>query len=98
MKILSRTNFKLLGIIFLLTGIITVIYTIFYIQNSTFTIQTWEEDQPIMLSGETPFQKYLIGFSGFMMILIGYRLFRYIPPDERERETVSEQDLFTEDD
>lgn len=98
MKILSRTNFKLLGIIFLLAGIITVIYTIFYIQNSTFTIQTWEEDQPITLSGETPFQKYLIGFLGLMMILIGYRSFRYIPPDERERETVSEQDLFTEDD
>lgn len=90
---MKRTTFKLLGIILAVAGIITVIYTVSYIENTTYAFQRMNEDQPITISGETPFQRYLIGFSGLMMILLGYRSFKFIPPAERESGKVSEYDL-----
>lgn len=90
---MNRTTFKLLGIILVAAGISTVIYTVSYIENTPYAFQRMDEDQPITISGETPFQRYLIGFSGLMLVLLGYRSFKYIPPAERDSGRVSEYDL-----
>lgn len=43
--------------------------------------------------GETNFTRFLIGGFGIVLGYIGFKVFRYVPSSERERDYVSEEDL-----
>jgi hypothetical protein len=66
-------------------------------QASQYNIELYQGDQPVTVSGTTPFQKLVVGFVGGAMIFLGYRSYRFIPPAEREKEQVSELDLYDND-
>jgi len=94
---MTRTTFKVIGVILMIVGIFIVIYAAFILQSATFEIEYMESDQLMMRSGETPFQQYLIGLSGVVMIFLGYKSYRFIPYAERDIKHVSEFDLYTDE-
>ncbi len=97
LKIVSRFNFRLAGVILMIVGLSIVIYAAFYTDSSTYTIQSWDSDQPITTRGETPFQQYLIGLFGVLSVILGIRSFRFIPYAERDTQNVTELDLDPEE-
>ncbi len=97
MPLSTRRNFKLLGIVLIALGTITVIYAAFFMQSFQYRVELYDGDQPVNVTGTTQFQKLVVGFVGGAMIFLGYRSFRYIPPAEREKEQISELDLYGND-
>ena len=94
MSLLStRKTFKILGILSAIIGVIVIIYAIFFVQTFSFHIQAGPDPALGEVSGETPFQKLVVGFVGALMIFIGYKSYKYIPYAEREREQISELEL-----
>ncbi len=89
----KRPIFKIAGIAIIVVGIGLIALAITS-ESSTFRFNI--PGQPIEfseVSGETNFQRYGIGGLGIAISYIGFRVFRYIPPAERERDYVSEEDL-----
>lgn len=97
MPLSTRRNFKLLGIVLIALGTLTVIYAAFFMQSFQYRVELYDGDQPVNVTGTTQFQKLVVGFVGGTMIFLGYRSFRYIPPAEREKEQISELDLYGND-
>jgi len=89
----TRKTFKILGILSAAIGVIVIIYAVFFVKNFPFHIQLGPDPALGEVSGETPFQKLVVGFVGALMIFIGYKSYRYIPYAEREREQISELEL-----
>lgn len=85
--------FKIAGIAIILIGV-SVIYIAFTSESSTYRFNV--PGQPAEFSaveGETNFQKWGMGLVGVILGYVGFRVFRYIPSAERERDYVSEEDL-----
>ncbi len=85
--------FKIAGIAIVLIGVV-VIYTAITAESSTYSFNV--PGQPVEFSaveGETNFQKWGIGLVGVVLGYVGFRVFRYVPSAERERDFVSEEDL-----
>ena len=98
MPLSTRRNFKLLGVALVILGAITIVYAAFFIQAFQYHVQVDNGgSQPTDVTGNTPFQKLVVAFIGGAMVLLGYRSFRYIPQAEREKEQVSELDLYDEE-
>jgi hypothetical protein len=93
LKIASRFNFRLAGVVLLIVGLFVVIYAAFILETSTYSFGTWDSDQPITNRVESPFNQYLIGFFGVVMIFLGYKALKFIPYDERDTRNISELDL-----
>ena len=96
LKKMTRANFKVIGVFSMVIGVFVVIYAAFVLQSSTFEIEYWDSDQPMSHSGETPYQQYLVGLFGVIMIFLGFRSYRFIPYSERDMRNVSEYDLDTD--
>lgn len=88
----QRKRLRILGITLATLGIIAIIYGIFIMTALPYRIQNGPEELGVA-TGQTPFQKLVVAAVGFGSIYLGYRVFRYIPVAERERENVSELDL-----
>ncbi len=86
---------RIVGIILAVAGIAVVAYAT-TMQEYSYRIQQGPEELGVA-TGSTPFQKLGVATLGIAIIYTGYRVFRYIPPSEREREQVSELDLEKED-
>ena len=89
----TRKTFKILGILSAVIGVIVIIYAVFFVKTFSFHIQKGPDPALGEVSGETPFQKLVVGFVGALMIFIGYKSYRYVPYAEREREQISELEL-----
>ncbi len=99
MPISTRKNFKLLGVALLVLGILTVAYAALFMGSLSYNIEVGGMDsEPRVVSGQTPFQRLVVGFTGALMVFLGYKSYRYIPPSEREKEMISEFDLYREED
>jgi uncharacterized membrane protein len=83
---------RVLGIIVAVLGVVTVIYATFYMQPGSFRIQQGPEELGVA-EGETRFTQLGVAVVGIGLIYLGYRVFKYIPPSERERELVTELDV-----
>jgi uncharacterized membrane protein len=86
---------RVAGVIMAILGIAVIAFAT-TMQEYSYRIQQGPEELGVA-SGQTPFQKLGVAVLGIAVIYIGYRVFRYIPPSEREREQVSELDLENED-
>jgi|TARA_B100001971_G_scaffold37764_1_gene32760 hypothetical protein len=89
----KRPIFKIAGIAIIIIGI-GVVANALTTESSTFRFNV--PGQPVEfseVSGETNFQRYGIGGLGLTLVYIGFRVFRYVPPAERERDYISEEDL-----
>ena len=95
MPLSTRRNFKVLGIALVILGSIIAVYAVFFMQSFQYHVQVDNGgSQPQDVTGNTPFQKLVVAFVGGAMVFLGYRSFVYIPPAEREKEQVSELDLY----
>lgn len=88
----SRKALGVLGITLAILGGVTVIYAAFVLQPASWYFQPDVEEFGFA-EGETRFQQIGAGFFGAILIFLGYKTYRFIPPSEREREEVSELDL-----
>jgi len=89
----KRPIFKVIGIAIAIIGLGLVVLSLTS-DPSTFRFNV--PGQPIEfseVSGQTNFQRYGIGGLGLALGYIGFRVFRYVPPSERERDYVSEEDM-----
>ena len=89
----TRRTFKILGILLAVIGILVVVYAIFFLQSLQYKFQAGSESATTIITGETPFQKFVVGFVGALMIFLGYKSYEYIPLAEREKEQISELEL-----
>ena len=71
MPLSTRRNFKLLAIVLITLGIITIVYTAFFMQAFQYRVELYEGDQPVNVTGTTQFQKLVVGFVGGAMIFLG---------------------------
>ena len=89
----TRRTFKILGILSAVIGILVVVFAIFFLNALRYNIEVGADSDPQVVSGETPFQKLVVGFVGALMIFLGYKSYEYIPLAEREKEQISELEL-----
>jgi|TARA_B100001971_G_C18156861_1_gene519057 hypothetical protein len=89
----KKALFKIVGLAIAIIGLGLVLLA--FLSET----QKWEgavpglRDEIATVRGETDFQRYLIGGFGIILGYIGYRAYKYVPPSERERDYVSEEDL-----
>jgi hypothetical protein len=94
LNLASRKFFKIIGLFLIISGIIIIGYASFILENSVFMVQRGGLDsEPQVVRGETSFQRITVGFVGALAMFIGYRMYKFIPYAEREKEMVSELDL-----
>ena len=89
----KRPMFKAAGIVLAILGVGTIAFALIS-EPSKFEFNI--PGQPVEFSevrGQTNFQRYGMGGFGVALIFIGFRSYRYVPPAERERDYVSEEDL-----
>ena len=89
----KRPIFKIVGIAILVIGIGVIALAL---ASESSTVDFVIPGEPVELSRvvlQSDFQRYGIGFFGLVIIYLGFRVFRYIPVAERERDWVSEEDL-----
>ncbi len=91
----KRKQLRVLGIILAIVGIVVIVFAT-TMQEYSYRIQNGPEELGVA-TGQTPFQKLGVAVLGIAVAYLGYRVFRYIPPSEREREQVSELDLEKEE-
>lgn len=90
-----RKQLRVLGIILAIVGIAVIAFAT-TMQEYSYRIQQGPEELGVA-TGETPFQKLGVAVLGIAVVYLGYRVFSYIPPSERESEQISELDLEKED-
>ena len=91
---LNRPLLKIVGIVIAIIGL-AVIVIAFLSETQEIYVDLGQppEFAAQYEAGETDFQRYLMGGFGIFLGYIGFRVFRYIPYSERERDYVSEEDL-----
>jgi len=89
----TRRTFKILGILSAVIGILVVVFAIFFLNALRYNIEVGADSDPQVVSGETPFQKLVVGFVGALLIFLGYKSYKFIPYAEREKEQISELEL-----
>ncbi|MFC1753659.1 hypothetical protein ACFL96_09750 [Thermoproteota archaeon] len=89
----KRQIFKIIGIAIAIIGL-AVIYIAVTSESSTYKFNVPNKPPEFSeVSGETNFQKWGIGLVGVILGYVGFRVFRYVPLAERERDYISEEDL-----
>jgi|TARA_B100001971_G_scaffold10480_1_gene8488 hypothetical protein len=89
----KRPIFKIAGIVVAIIGLGFVVFAVISESPEYGFNVPGQPEEFAYVSGENKFQRYGIGGFGVALIYIGFRLVRYIPPSERERDYVSEEDL-----
>ncbi len=87
-----RKVLRVIGITIAILGIVTIIYAAFVMEAAYYRIQPGPEELGVA-EGETRYAQYTVGFVGIALLYTGYKVFKYIPYSEREREHVTEMDL-----
>lgn len=88
-----RKMLRVLGITIAIIGVVVILFAAFAMGAESFRIQAGPDEALGVAEGDTRFQQFAVGFVGIASLYIGYRVFKYIPYSEREREHVSELDL-----
>jgi hypothetical protein len=88
-----RKMLKVSGIALAIIGVVIIIFAAFGMGAESFRIQAGPDEALGVAEGDTRFQQFAVGFVGIGSLYLGYRVFKYIPYAEREREHVTELDL-----
>jgi amino acid transporter len=88
-----RKLLKVIGLAIIIGGIALAVFATFFMEAASFRIQAGPDEALGVAEGETRFAQFAAGFVGIVLVYVGYRVFRFIPYAEREREQVTELDL-----